>query len=129
MELHVALIRAIGPVTHAKMRMASLRDACEDLGLEDVVTVGNTGNIVFRSTIGDGGDRAHRLALGRCHLQHDAARGFGVAADLQPPLVLHAIGGDGRGTRRLVAIAQSRGISATCWTRTTCRWRCRRGRC
>jgi uncharacterized protein (DUF1697 family) len=52
MPAYVALIRAIGPVTHAKMSMAALRDACEDLGLEDVETVGNTGNILFRSRKG-----------------------------------------------------------------------------
>lgn len=52
MAVYVALIRAIGPVTHAKMKMAALRDACEDAGLEDVTTVGNTGNIVFRSRKG-----------------------------------------------------------------------------
>ena len=49
MAVYVALIRAIGPVTHAKMRMAPLREACETAGLLDVSTVGNTGNIVFRS--------------------------------------------------------------------------------
>ena len=49
MAVFVALIRAIGPVTHAKMSMAALRDACERAGLADVSTVGNTGNIVFRS--------------------------------------------------------------------------------
>jgi uncharacterized protein (DUF1697 family) len=50
MAIYVALIRAIGPVTHAKMRMAPLKAACEAAGLEDVSTVGNTGNIVCRST-------------------------------------------------------------------------------
>ena len=49
MAIHVALIRAIGPVTHAKMRMGPLRDACAAAGLDDVVTVGNTGNILCRS--------------------------------------------------------------------------------
>ena len=49
MAVFVALIRAIGPVTHAKMGMAALREACETAGLDDVVTVGNTGNIIFRS--------------------------------------------------------------------------------
>lgn len=58
MPAYVALIRAIGPVTHAKMSMAALRDACEDLGLEDVVTIGNTGNIVFRSRKGAKAARA-----------------------------------------------------------------------
>jgi uncharacterized protein (DUF1697 family) len=49
MAVYVALIRAIGPVTHAKMRMGPLRDACLAAGLDDVVTVGNTGNILLRS--------------------------------------------------------------------------------
>lgn len=49
MAVFVALIRAIGPVTHAKMGMAALREACETAGLDDVSTVGNTGNIIFRS--------------------------------------------------------------------------------
>jgi uncharacterized protein (DUF1697 family) len=50
MAAYVALIRAIGPVTHAKMKMAALRDACAAAGLEDVSTVGNTGNIILRSS-------------------------------------------------------------------------------
>ena len=49
MAAYVALIRAIGPVTHAKMKMGALRDACEAAGLADVSTVGNTGNVLFRS--------------------------------------------------------------------------------
>jgi uncharacterized protein (DUF1697 family) len=49
MPVYVALIRAIGPVTHAKMRMGPLKAACEAAGLEDVSTVGNTGNVLFRS--------------------------------------------------------------------------------
>jgi uncharacterized protein (DUF1697 family) len=49
MAVYVALIRAIGPVTHAKMGMGPLRDACAAAGLEDVATVGNTGNVLCRS--------------------------------------------------------------------------------
>jgi uncharacterized protein (DUF1697 family) len=49
MAVYVGLIRAIGPVTHAKMRMGSLRDACVAAGLHDVATVGNTGNVLCRS--------------------------------------------------------------------------------
>ena len=49
MAVYVALIRAIGPVTHAKMKMGALRDACVAAGLDDVSTVGNTGNVIFRS--------------------------------------------------------------------------------
>ena len=48
MAVYAGLIRAIGPVTHAKMKMAALRDACEQAGLADVATVGNTGNVIFR---------------------------------------------------------------------------------
>lgn len=69
MPAYVALIRAIGPVTHAKMRMAALRDACEDLGFEDVETVGNTGNVIFRSRKGAKAARA---------LVQEAVAGFGL---------------------------------------------------
>ena len=69
MPAYVALIRAIGPVTHAKMSMTALRDACEDLGLEDVTTVGNTGNILFRSRKGVAAARA---------LVQEAVAGFGL---------------------------------------------------
>lgn len=69
MPAYVALIRGIGPVTHARMGMAALRDACEDLGLEDVVTVGNTGNIVFRSRKGVVAARG---------LVQEAVAGFGL---------------------------------------------------
>jgi uncharacterized protein (DUF1697 family) len=69
MPAYVALVRAIGPVTHAKMGMAALRDACEDLGLEDVTTVGNTGNVLFRSRKGVAAARA---------LVQEAVSGFGL---------------------------------------------------
>jgi uncharacterized protein (DUF1697 family) len=69
MPAYVALIRAIGPVTHALMKMAALRAACEDAGLSDVATVGNTGNIVFRSN--KGADAARRLV-------QDIVTGFGL---------------------------------------------------
>jgi uncharacterized protein (DUF1697 family) len=47
----VALIRAIGPVTHARMKMAALREACAAAGLAEVETVGNTGNILLCSDL------------------------------------------------------------------------------
>jgi len=71
MPAYVALIRAIGPVTHAKMSMAALRDACEDLGLTDVATVGSTGNVLFRSRKGVSAARA---------LVQEAVAGFGLPA-------------------------------------------------
>lgn len=69
MAVFVALIRAIGPVTHAKMKMAALRDACAAAGLEDVSTVGNTGNVIFRT--------GHTLAEARKIVQA-AVDGFGL---------------------------------------------------
>lgn len=47
----VALIRAIGPVTHARMKMAALREACTAAGLAKVETIGNTGNILLASEL------------------------------------------------------------------------------
>jgi uncharacterized protein (DUF1697 family) len=49
MAVFVCLLRAIGPITHARMSMAALREGCEAAGLSDVATVGNTGNILCRS--------------------------------------------------------------------------------
>jgi uncharacterized protein (DUF1697 family) len=49
MSVFVCLLRAIGPETHAKMSMAALRQGCEDAGLTDVRTHGNTGNVICRS--------------------------------------------------------------------------------
>ncbi|HEY9012843.1 MAG TPA: DUF1697 domain-containing protein [Devosia sp.] len=71
MPVYVALIRAIGPVTHAKMKMVALRDACVAAGLEDVITVGNTGNVIFRSA---GSETAVRKIV------QDALAGFGLGA-------------------------------------------------
>jgi uncharacterized protein (DUF1697 family) len=45
----VCLLRAIGPITHAKMSMAALREKCEAAGFENVATVLNTGNLLLTS--------------------------------------------------------------------------------
>lgn len=50
MAVFVLLLRAIGPGTHGKMSMAALREGCEKIGLTDVTTVGNTGNVICRSS-------------------------------------------------------------------------------
>lgn len=71
MAVYVALIRAIGPATHAKMGMAALRDACAAAALEDVITVGNTGNIIFRSGKSEAAVRK---------IVQDAVEGFGLGA-------------------------------------------------
>jgi uncharacterized protein (DUF1697 family) len=49
MAVFVLLLRAIGPGTHERMSMAALREGCESAGFSDVVTVGNTGNLILRS--------------------------------------------------------------------------------
>ena len=49
MTQYVALLRGIGPVTHAKMALGALAERCAAAGLSDVVNVGNTGNLVFAS--------------------------------------------------------------------------------
>lgn len=49
MAVYVCLLRAIGPATHPKMSMAALRERCAAAGLENVVTVGNTGNLLCTS--------------------------------------------------------------------------------
>jgi len=46
---YVALLRNIGPLTHAKMPLSELAARCTNAGLHDVVNVGNTGNLVFES--------------------------------------------------------------------------------
>lgn len=49
MTRYVALLRGIGPATHAKMPLAELAAACVKSGLHAVVSVGNTGNLVLSS--------------------------------------------------------------------------------
>ena len=49
MAVFVCLLRAIGPVTHAKMSMAALREGCAAAGFENISTVGNTGNLLLTS--------------------------------------------------------------------------------
>jgi uncharacterized protein (DUF1697 family) len=46
MTVFIALLRAIGPATHAKMSMQDLRDACQARGLEKVATYIQTGNLI-----------------------------------------------------------------------------------
>lgn len=47
----IALIRAIGPLTHKKMSMAQLRAGCVAAGFTDVRTILATGNVVFASDL------------------------------------------------------------------------------
>ena len=50
MTVYVALLRAIGPVSHAIMRPAALRDKAEEAGFTDPVNYLATGNLIFGSS-------------------------------------------------------------------------------
>ncbi len=50
MTVYVALLRAIGPATHARMRPAALRDKAEAAGFTDPVNYLATGNLIFTSS-------------------------------------------------------------------------------
>ncbi len=50
MTIYVALLRAIGPATHARMTMADLREGCLKAGFSAVSTYVATGNVIFEST-------------------------------------------------------------------------------
>ena len=49
MTAYVALLRAIGPASHARMRPAALRDKAEEAGFTDPVNYLATGNLIFGS--------------------------------------------------------------------------------
>ena len=49
MTVYVALLRAIGPISHATMRPAALRDKAEEAGFTDPVNYLATGNLIFSS--------------------------------------------------------------------------------
>jgi uncharacterized protein (DUF1697 family) len=49
----IALIRGINVGGHKKIRMADLKTSCEAMGLRDVRTLLQSGNVVFRTDIKD----------------------------------------------------------------------------
>lgn len=63
MTIYVALLRAIGPVSHAKMRPAALRDKAEEAGYADPVNYLATGNLIFGSPKGVAAVKAELTAL------------------------------------------------------------------
>lgn len=73
MTRYVALLRGIGPATHAVMPLADLAAACARAGLGDAVSVGNTGNLVFTA----GGPQAEVE-----HLVTAAVRSFGLGTEV-----------------------------------------------
>jgi uncharacterized protein (DUF1697 family) len=50
MPTYIALIRGINVGGHKKIRMADVKTLCEGLGLDDVRTHLQSGNVVFRTT-------------------------------------------------------------------------------
>jgi uncharacterized protein (DUF1697 family) len=73
MTVFACLLRAIGPVTHAKMPMSALRAKCEAAGFDDVSTYVATGNVLLRS---DKNTAAVRKAM------QDIVDGFGIDSDV-----------------------------------------------
>lgn len=69
MTRYVALLRGIGPITHAKMRLSAL---AEKIG-GDAASIGNTGNIVL-SSAGDETEVAQQVAA--------AIQGFGLEVEV-----------------------------------------------
>ena len=84
----VALLRGINLAGRNRVPMPGLRSSLESLGLEDVVTYIQSGNVVFRSR----GGRARELAAG---IEGRIAEAFGVEAVvlLRTPAELARIAG------------------------------------
>jgi len=70
---YAALLRNIGPATHAKMPLTALAERCAAAGLRDVSGVGNTGNLVFESEHSQAEIEA---------VVAEAVRGFGVGSEV-----------------------------------------------
>ena len=63
MTAFVALLRGVNVGGHNMVAMAELRRMCERMGLEDVRTLLQSGNVVFRSPERDAGKLETRLEL------------------------------------------------------------------
>lgn len=75
MPIYIALLRGINVGPHKRMKMDKLRSTCEGLGLEDVKTYIQSGNIVFR------GPKSSEAALAK-KLGDCIGRDFGFTADV-----------------------------------------------
>jgi len=71
--IFIALLRAIGPATHAKMSMADLRDGYIAAGLKNVATYIQTGNVIFET---------RKSAAAAQNAVATVVRGFGLANDV-----------------------------------------------
>ncbi len=61
-ESYVAFLRGINVGGHHKVPMADLRKEMEDLNCENVVTVFNTGNILFETAAGESANLEHTIS-------------------------------------------------------------------
>jgi uncharacterized protein (DUF1697 family) len=64
MAVVIAMLRGVNLAGYQKLRMEALRTLCTGLGLRDVQTYIQSGNVVFREEIGDHGALAGKLEDG-----------------------------------------------------------------
>jgi uncharacterized protein (DUF1697 family) len=74
MTIHIGLLRAVNLAGHNKIGMADLRDLLAALGLQDVRSLLQSGNVVFRSEV-------HTAAQLERVLEREAAKRLGLETD------------------------------------------------
>ena len=74
MTIHIGLLRAVNLAGHNKIGMADLRELLAALGLQDVRSLLQSGNVVFRSDV-------HTAAQLEGVLEHAAAKRLGLETD------------------------------------------------
>ena len=92
MTTYVGLLRGINVGGHNRVAMADLRRLCERLGLEDVRTLLQSGNVVFRSA----GEDASAL---EARLEQETAKRLGVKVFAGQPVKTGMIIVRQRGTK------------------------------
>lgn len=74
MTIHIAMLRAVNLPGHNKIGMADLRELLAALGMQDVRSLLQSGNLVFRSDVGTATQLEDAL-------EHAAAKRFGLETD------------------------------------------------
>jgi uncharacterized protein (DUF1697 family) len=64
MSVFIAMLRAVNVAGYQKLNMEALRTLCGGLGLQDVQTYIQSGNLIFRGDTGDPGTAARRIEDG-----------------------------------------------------------------
>src|ERR1700693_1868196 len=75
MPVYIAMLRGINIGPHKRMKMEKLRASCEGLGLSNVKTYIQSGNVIFRA--GKLSSGAWSKTMGEC-----IVRDFGFSADV-----------------------------------------------